>query len=414
VCLYGWTGIAITLAIGLSSQPAFADEILPHPADRILLSSSFPSLNTADTAATAAHAEIYLNSNFTLSSNTVLRATWIGQGGIITLGNYNLDVSNFAAAPTLPSFHQNGKGRVMITRKVCASPQWWDADPTDHADSTAAFNDAVISTGSACVPPGQYNIAGSITIQNGQSMIVDPTAVLHRHTAGATLPMIYVLYVGSAGGASMSTNYSGGQIVDNADSPNGVVVLGHKNDDDTHNAWWWRFTDVSISANSNAGDITILVPSGQLKHGSIANYFGTISNVNIAGGDICMLLSEYANAHNINNIQFWNCATYALELRGAYGNNITNFFIHTGYKKGLIGVALKDSKSNSFSTTKNSISNFTDESGGSTDATLFVDSNAFSNFIQGSQNTVRTGTILNQNNMIILNGGIDQSVHRGG
>lgn len=400
------------LTIVWSSQSALAQNGSAQHAinSGLLFSSSFPNLGAADSAANAAHTPIYLNSNFTLSSNTVLRATWIAQGGIIALGNYNLELSGFTAPSTLQSFNQNGKGQVTIAKKVCASPQWWGADPMDHVDSTAAFNDAVMSTGSACVPPGQYNIAGSIVVQDGQSMSVDPTAVLRRHLGGATTPVLYVLYVGNTDGASVSTNYSGGQIVDNADSPDGVVVLGHKDNSDTHNAWWWRFTDVSISARSNPGDITILVPSGQLNHGSIANYFGTIANVNIYGGDTCMLLAEYANAHNISNVQFWNCGTYALELRGAYANNIMNFFVHTGSKNGLVGVALKNAASGSFPSTKNSIANFTDESGGSADATIFVDTNAFTNFIQGSQNTARIGEIRNSNNMILLNGGIISQV----
>lgn len=406
--------IAFIMLMGAVPARAAFDPSLQPNLNAVRLSSYLGAADPVSAADTAAGSSgyVYLDASVTLTQAETLSASWIGSGGVITLGTHNATFAAFNAPPTVKSFNENSSGVVSITKEVCVSPLWWGADPTNVTDSTDAFNDAVASDGTVCVPAGTYNIAGTITVQNGQSMVLDPTAILNRHASGATTPMLYVLYNGgfAAGTYYTSTNFSGGQIIDQSDSPNGVVVLGNKNNTDTNTAWWWRFSNVSVSGLSNANDINILVPSGQYNSGSGINYFGTISNVNIFGGDVCLEFADYANGNHASNLNFWNCKTYAVELKGAYGNSVTDFYIHTGAASGLIGIALVEPTSGTFYTRNNYLSHFNDESGGGADKTVSISTNSSGNYLLGTANTSATGTISNQSNFVVINGSFTTSV----
>ena len=364
----------------------------------VLLSSyaGSPDPISAADAAAGSNGYVYIDTSVTLSANESLSANWLGVGGILTLGGYNLAFMTFSSPPTIQSFTQNGSGKVTIFKQSCASPQWWGADPTDNADSTGAFNAAITATGSVCVPPGIYNIAGTVVVKNGQSLVLDATADLHRHSSGATTPVLECLYIG--------TTCSGGTINDNSDSPNGIVVLGDINNSDISNAWWWRLTNMTIQGASNNGDISIFVPSGQLTNNSTANYFGTISDVNVYGGDIGLLLAEYADAETIHNLNFWNNGTYAIEVRGAYANKISDIYVHVGASNGLIGIAFTDPISGSFYSTHNMVTNFGDESGGSNDKTFNFSADACKNTFIGMVNTNYVGSTGCSTNFVEYNG----------
>ena len=277
---------------------------------------------------------------------------------------------------------------------------WFGADPTDVAVSAVAIN-ACIIVGPCYVPSGTYDADATIVVENGKSLVLAANATLHRHSTGVTTPVLEVLYV--------SSSVSGGIVQDDASSPSGAVVLGDTSKTDTTNAWWWSLHNMTIYAQVNPGDIAVLIPSGQYTNSSIANYFGNVSNVNIHGGDVGLELADYSNSHNISKIEFWGQKTCALQLTGAYANNISQFFVHTGAASGLVGICLTAPTSPStFYTARNQITDFGDESGGAADKAVSIDATAYDNTLIGMENVADYGTT-GSGNLISLNGNIIQS-----
>lgn len=280
----------------------------------------------------------------------------------------------------------------------------WLADKTGVNDSTAAIQ-AALDHASAnrldVEAHGLFRADNPIYVRNGVGFTIGRMSQITRTAASAsTEPVIYVL--------DSFSELRGGQVMSNNASPNGVVCLGHMSATDNRNAWNWRFHDCRVIAQNNAGDIAVHVPSGQVTYPSKANYFGFISNIAIYGGDIGLLLAEQANAHNISNLQFWHQSTACLRLRGAYGNNISNFFCHESAANGCIGVHLANKTASTQESTWNDITGFTVETGNPSDRSVVIDSNALANRVIGGSNVGGGYTKNNDNNFVVISSQLKQ------
>ena len=305
-----------------------------------------------------------------------------------------------------------GKGSKLVSfilRLTGAVARWVEDKLADHksvkdfgavgdlsVDDTAAINAALSTGGEVDVPDGNYRIDGTVTVQSGAKLRLARGAKLIRKTASSasTDPVVYLL--------DSYSELEGGTIQSENTSPNGVVCLGHMNSTDDRNAWHWRFQDCNVFAANTATSIAVNVPSGQVTYGSRANYFGLITGINIYGGDYGLLLAEQANAHNVSNIQFWYQRTACLKLRGAYGNNINNFFCHESAVNGCIGVHIANKTASLQESTWNDITGFTVETGGAGDRSVVIDSNAIANRVIGGSNVAGGYTISNTNNFVVI------------
>lgn len=262
--------------------------------------------------------------------------------------------------------------------------------------STAINNALAAATDEVYLPDGQYRVDSSIEVPQYKTLTLSPDAYLKRVSAAAnTTPVVYVL--------GIQAQLRGGNVTSEKSSPNGIVVLGAKDGNDNRNAWWWRFMNCTVRGLNAAGNVAVVVPSGQAYH-PVANYFGTIENINIYGADVGLQFEEYANAHNVANIQYWDCRTACLKLRGAYANNIVNQFMHNGAASGLIGVWIANKTVGSQESSLNSIINWTDETANSGDVALAIDSNATKNTVIGNDNVSGGFSIGNSDNFVVLRG----------
>jgi hypothetical protein len=277
----------------------------------------------------------------------------------------------------------------------------WFGAKGDHAtDDIAAFTAALAAGDSVFAPDGNYVLSTSLTISGGKKLTLSVEAALIRLvSASATTPVVYVLGIRS--------ELVGGQVLSAKASPDGIVCLGHMNNSDgtTGNAYWWRFRNCTVQGLNTAGNIAINVPSAQATLGaSFANFFGCIENINIFGADLGILFREYANAHNTANIQYWDCRTACLELRGAYANNIVNQFMHTGAANGLIGIKVSNKTVGGQESSLNTVTGFTVETGGAADVAVSISTNATKNTIIGNDNVAGGFTLGNTDNLLILSG----------
>lgn len=277
----------------------------------------------------------------------------------------------------------------------------YGADPTGTSASDIAFTDALASNAYVIVPQGTYVFTGSITVSSGKKLI-GQNATLSR-SGSSTAPLLYLLGVSSQARGFQITTANG--------SPDGLVVLGNSSTTDDQNAWWWRFTDCNLFGRQNAaGDIGIYVPSGQVSYPNNANYFGLIQNVNISGFDVQLWLDNMANAHNISNVQFCAGKTVGLRLTGAYANNVSSLYFHVAAANGYTAIQLLNKTAGSIESIANSIIGWTAETGGSSDQSIFIDTNASGNNIIGYSNETDGWTInATAANLIALNGSIIDS-----
>lgn len=264
-------------------------------------------------------------------------------------------------------------------------------------DVSTAINDALAAaTDEVYLPDGQYRVDSSIEVPQYKTLTLSPDAYLIRVAAAAnTTPVVYVL--------GIQAQLRGGNVTSQKASPNGIVVLGAKDGNDNRNAWWWRFMNCTVRGLNSAGNVSVVVPSGQVYH-AVANYFGTIENINIYGADIGLQFEEYANAHNVANIQYWDCRTACLKLRGAYANNIVNQFMHNGAASGVIAVWIANKTVGLQESSLNNIINWTTETANASDVALVIDSNCIKNTVIGNDNVSGGFSIGNADNFAMLRG----------
>lgn len=270
------------------------------------------------------------------------------------------------------------------------------AGTVDRDVSTEINNALAAAVDEVYLPSGEYRVDSSIEVPQYKTLTLAPDAYLIRVAdAVNTTPVVYVL--------GIQAQLKGGNVTSQKASPNGIVVLGAKDGNDNRNAWWWRFTDCTVRGLNTAGNPAVVVPSGQAYH-AVANYFGTIQNINIYGADIGLQFEEYANAHNVANIHYWDCRTACLKLRGAYANNIVNQFMHTGAASGVIAVWIANKVVGTQESSLNNITNWTAETGNAGDVALVIDSNSIQNTVIGNDNVTGGFSIGNSNNLVILRG----------
>lgn len=262
--------------------------------------------------------------------------------------------------------------------------------------STAINNALAAATDEVYLPDGQYRVDSSIEVPQYKTLTLSPDAYLVRvAAAAATTPVVYVL--------GIQAQLRGGNVTSQKNSPNGIVTLGVKDGNDNRNAWWWRFMNCTVRGLNTAGNAAVVVPSGQAFH-LVANYFGTIENINIYGADVGLQLEEFANAHNIANIHYWDCRTACLKLRGAYANNIVNQFMHNGAASGLVSVWIANKTIGNQESSLNCITNFTAETANAGDQCLVIESNCIKNTVIGNDNVAGGNTINNADNFVLLRG----------
>jgi len=208
--------------------------------------------------------------------------------------------------------------------------------PGTAFDNSQAIMDAVTANGEAFAEsfPEPYRVDYTVNVTGGNGLTLGDQAKLRRYSANSieTTPVLAVL--------GNYSRFSGGSLYTENDHPEGVVTLGHRDTSSTYNALNWRFTNCNVWGVQSAGNIGVRITSSQFNVGnSAANYFGTVTGIKINSADIGFQLTEIANAHIITDIQFWNCITSGLQLRGAYGNIIHGVFVHTG-TNGIVGLQL--------------------------------------------------------------------------
>ena len=272
------------------------------------------------------------------------------------------------------------------------------ADPTGANPSATAFNNC-IAVSSCYGTDGTYDADTTIIVGAGQSLTLSPGATLHRLSTGPTTPVLECVHT--------NATCSGGIVQDDADSPNGAVVGGATSNSDNTNAEWWSISNMTIKAQTNAGDIALALWSGQYTYPSTASsYLWHVHNLNIHGGDIGVLLADYVNAGVIIDINFWQQVSCAYKLQGAYGNTIFGGFIHTHWSAGLVGLCMSAPTAPSTNyTTKNTIIGVSDESG-SGDPLFNFDATAAQNTLVVNQNTGTIGTYspTTGSNLVTING----------
>lgn len=134
---------------------------------------SAPNPLSAADAAAGATGFVYIDVNVSLAANTVLSAKWIGYGGVITLGAYNLS-GNFIAPANVQMFNVADTGTLTFTGQrggVTAYPEWFGAvgdGATDDRPPTQACMDAVGLSGGGTVLFGAktYRIVATQRVNN--------------------------------------------------------------------------------------------------------------------------------------------------------------------------------------------------------------------------------------------------------
>lgn len=292
-----------------------------------------------------------------------------------------------------------GTGRWSLCQSIPPSLIQFGIRAGDTADQTAAIQAVVdaMPGKELRATAGLYRLDGSLEIRLGTRVVMEKGAVFKRITAktAATVPLLYLL-------DSFSECRGGKLLTENA-SPSGCVVLGHKSATDNRNAWWWRFCDMDVEGNGNGLGWVII--SGQVTYPMNANYFGTVNNVNTKAFDFGALLYENANAHNIDNVQFWLCKSANIWLRGAYANNFSNMFFHGGAADGCIGIQLVNKVlGTGTQSEQNKFTGFTCETGGPNDRAFVIGDLCTGNVLIGTSNVAGGYTIGNADNNIQLSG----------
>lgn len=266
-------------------------------------------------------------------------------------------------------------------------------------NDTAAIQAAIDTSKQVYVPDGDYRTDSPVYVTGACCLRLSRGATLHRNSAysASTLPVVYVL--------DSYSELRGGRILTDNASPDGAVVLGHLNNSDNRNVWNWRFLDVDVQGNNSTGSIGWAIPSGQVTYPSIVNYFGTVSNINTKGFDIGCKLFELANAHNCNNLHFWQCKTANISLRGAYANNFNNMFFHGGTQNGCVGIQILDRLlGTDHHSSSNTFTGWTCETGGASDLAFTVGDNCTDNTLIGHSNVGGGWIIGNYSNTLMVSG----------
>lgn len=194
------------------------------------------------------------------------------------------------------------------------------ADDTDSKDATSIINSvlaaAAVSCGTISVGPGTYRVDGTIVVPGGVTLYVDPAAVLHRHSGGATTPVVRL-----TGNQPKLTG--DGLIWSETACPRGVVLVGPNalNTPETINRAKVEHVYIRGPQSPGDGSAGIWVDSSEptsLGSGG-NNYQGTIVAPTIQGVDEAIHFDQAANAWQVFGPQCAYIGRYMIRCHAATG-----------------------------------------------------------------------------------------------
>lgn len=110
----------------------------------IIMARNYATPALADAAAVALVGVVYLDTSFTLAANVSLAAKWVGAGGVITTGAYNLTFSKgFSASPNMKCFDSAGSGAISISNAGEIPVGWFGAVGDGSTDDRPAAQRAI-------------------------------------------------------------------------------------------------------------------------------------------------------------------------------------------------------------------------------------------------------------------------------
>jgi hypothetical protein len=230
--------------------------------------------------------------------------------------------------------------RVEATRGEYGAPanaRTAGADNTGTVDATTAIQGLLDTVTHTIVPPGDYRIDGTVTVNSGKTLEIMPGANLKRlAAASSTAPIVNV--------TGIDARLMGrGTIQTEKTSPTGIVLIGPPVQTVTTTVDQWRLGPLKMigRAAPTSADIGLNVWSSQAASGdggsgAGANYNGLadpgmwISNVGEG-----LRLGSLCNAHTFGAINFSQIATICYRLKGGAGGvqecSFFGGFTHTAY-----------------------------------------------------------------------------------
>ncbi len=157
------------------------------------------TFSQCDADAASAGLVALLDVNVSLTAATILNAPWLGEGGIIDLGNYNLS-GNFWAPSYTPMFNRSGSGNLSLT-KYFVDLTWFYGVKTDKSADISNFiylAQIALSAagGTLYYPAGDYSVStGGIQPLNN----VEHSGQYRRSTLWVTTAGTYDIFHKSDG-----------------------------------------------------------------------------------------------------------------------------------------------------------------------------------------------------------------------
>lgn len=309
------------------------------------------------------------------------------------------------AAPSAADHHVTTAGGVklyVVPGNMGEQPyKAWARPSTANLDNTASINAAIRAGSEVTIPAGDWRVDGSIDLYGGKTMTFAPGARLVKRAeyTSDTAPLIYM--------RDNFTQLFGVNLLQSTNSPEGALHIGYRDGASlATNHQYWRVLEPSIEANNVVGSLGIVLDSAEWKGGGV-NYNGVIQNPILRYCDIPIQVREICNSHQIFNPQVFMARTYAIELRGAYANNVIGGFLH-GSHNGVIGLALRQrQRGSSHHSTENTIIGFNIEPGGGASRGLRIEQGCIGNTVLVKAGTAGGNEILETaQNIIDLRWGI--------
>lgn len=231
--------------------------------------SNCDTLADADAAARAAGIPALLDANVTLTGPAVLKATWIGAGGIITRGSYSLQ-GNFWAPATLQMFDAAGSGPITLTSKVERVATWFGIVADCRTDNSNAMNLAQNSFS----PPGKPGVGSGAVYYpgNGNCYAFNSTLTMPSNTGlrGDGQELTILRYNGSGTGIVAAAGASGPIYIDKTtldSAQSGAIIL------DTSNVLSGAFSDVRFRRFSGSTNTCVSAFVTSMNQTSFFNAF---------------------------------------------------------------------------------------------------------------------------------------------
>lgn len=268
---------------------------------------------------------------------------------------------------------------VSFGAAASAQPRLWAMASTATLDNTASIQAALNSQTEIIIPEapangGRWRLDGSLTVQGGKVLTLEPKAALFRsplYTAN-TDPLIRV--------RDYYTTVRGGIIRTENAHPDGIIKVGAQNDADASPHLWWELRDFRTEGLWAAGNIAVNINSNEWLLGVGAPvYFGKLLNLFLNQSDVALMVNEVCNANFIENLQVHRAITAAVEMRGAGQNQMSGGFLHSS-TNGVVGVRLRQrTRGANHHSNGNVIMGFNVEPGGAASRGVTIEASCNSN-----------------------------------